>query len=80
MIKINYEGAWKELKEQLNKKWITDETIRELIDNIEQKHIYNYIDIRRRSDKEIADYCLEKHAEIYLELINLKSKMKELLK
>lgn len=80
MIRIDYEGAWKELKEHLMKKHITDETIMEVVESIEQKHTHNYVDIKKRSDKEIADYCLKKHAEVYLELVELKEKLKELAK
>jgi len=78
MIRIDYEGAWEELKEHLRKKHITDETIMEVVESIEQKHTHNYIDIKKRSDKEVADYCLKKHAEIYLELVELKNKLKGL--
>ena len=78
MIKVDYEGAWKELKGYLSKNYITDERIMEVVENFEQKHTHNYIDIRKRSDKEIADYCLKKHAEVYLENVELKNKLKEL--
>jgi len=80
MIRIDYEGAWKELKEYLKKSYITDETIMEVVGNFEQKHTHDYIDIKRRSDKEIADYCLKKYAEVYLELVCLKQKLKKLSK
>jgi len=78
MIRIDYEGAWKELKEYLKKSYITDETIMDVVENFEQKHTHNYIDIQKRSDKEIADYCLKKYAEVYLELVELKDKLKGL--
>jgi len=78
MIKVDYEGAWKELKEYLSKNYITDERIMEVIKNLEQKCTHDYADIRKRSDKEIADYCLKKYAEMYLELVKLKSRLKEL--
>jgi len=78
MIKLDYEGAWKELKEHLRKKHITDETIMEVVESIEQKHTHNYVDIKRRSDKEVADYCLKKYAEVYLENVELKNKLKGL--
>jgi len=77
MVKIDYEGAWKELKEYLSKNYITDERIMEVVENFERKHTHNYIDIKRRSDKEVADYCLKKHAEMYLELVELKQRLKK---
>jgi len=77
MIKVDYEGAWKGLKEYLSKNYITDERIMEVVEKFEQEHTHNYIDIRKRSDKEVADYCLKKYAEVYMENINLKKKLKE---
>lgn len=78
MIRVDYEGAWKELKEYLGKNYITDERVMEVVEEFEQKHTHNYIDIKRRSDREVADYCLKKHAEMYLELVELKSRLKGL--
>lgn len=80
MIKVDYEGAWKELRGYLKKSYITDETIMEVVERLEQKHTHNYVDIRRRSDEEVADYCLKKYAEVYLELVELKNKLKKLAK
>lgn len=36
------------------------------------------INLRKRSDKEIADYCLKKYTDIYLENIHLKKKVMSL--
>ena len=72
MIKIDYEGAWKELKENMSLSSLSSH-----MDIIEKRHTHDFIDIRKRGDKEIADYCLKKHAEIYLELVSLKKKLKE---
>jgi len=88
MIKIDYEGAWKELKkniEPLRKLCLSsitelDHAILFHMNELEQKHTHNYIDIKSRSDEEIADYCLKKYAEMYLELVELKGKLKELSK
>jgi len=55
MIKIDYEGAWKEYKGMF-----INTT---MMDTIELKHTHDFIDIHKRSDKEIADYCLKKHVE-----------------
>ncbi|MBA7512701.1 hypothetical protein ES705_04709 [subsurface metagenome] len=83
MIKVDYEGAWKELKKELNisstiiRDAIFTTSLIDMMDNFEQKHTHNYIDIRKRSDKEVADYCLKKYAEVYMENINLKKKLKE---
>ena len=70
MIKIDYEGAWKELKENFRMSDLSSH-----MDIIEKRHTHDFIDIRRRSDKEITDYCLKKYAEIYLELVNLRRKL-----
>ncbi|MBA7552074.1 hypothetical protein ES705_44628 [subsurface metagenome] len=43
---------------------------------LEQKHTHDYIDVRKRSDKEVADYCLKKYAEMYMENIYLKEGLK----
>ena len=78
MIRIDYEGAWKELKERSAKEYII--CLNDVIRIFEKKHTHDFIDIRKRSDKEIADYCLKKYAEIYMELVCLKRKLKELSK
>jgi len=85
MIKIDYEGAWKELKsvygEDLDLNIIgADAALKCYMDSLERKHTHNYIDIRKRSNKEIADYCLKKYNEMYLELVCLKQKLKKLSK
>jgi len=83
VIKVDYEGAWKELRKDIGDKEIENyEDTRPLkifyiMDDLEQRHTHNYIDIRKRSDKEVADYCLKKYAEVYMENINLKKKLKE---
>lgn len=91
MIKIDYEGAWKDLKEEIPKvvsgyeknPYFTDEafcaieSIKDKMNDLEQKHTHNYIELKKRADKEIADYCLKKYAEIYLENIYLKKKLGE---
>ena len=80
MIKIDYEGAWKELKLKYGNLYIICEggdLVEEVMSAIERKHTHNYIDIRKRSDKEIADYCLKKYGEMYLENINLKKKLED---
>lgn len=78
MIKIDYEGAWKELKEDMGFTSPRDlyQTIVLHMKKLEQKHTHNYVDIRRRSDKEIADYCLKKYAEMYMGNIYLRKKLK----
>lgn len=80
MIKVDYEGAWKELKETIERHISPVDMIKTLlpyINELEQKHTHNYIDIRRRSDKEIADYCLKKYTELSMENIYLKKELKE---
>ncbi|GAI81085.1 unnamed protein product, partial [marine sediment metagenome] len=80
--KVDYEGAWKELKEDMGFTSPRDlyQTIVLHMEKLEQKHTHDYIDLKRRSDKEIADYCLKKYAEMYLELVELKNKLKEFAK
>ena len=83
MIKIDYEGAWKELKKTIEHHISPTDIYKTLfpyINELEQKHTHNYIDIRRRSDKEIADYCLKKYSELFLKYINLKNKLKKIVK
>jgi len=91
MIKVDYEGAWKELKEYFNGMAKSENRKHQeynvfglnhfnMMDNFEQKHTRDYIDIKKRSDKEVADYCLKKYAEVYLELVELKQKLKEFVK
>ena len=75
MIKIDYEGAWKELKELCKGTMYIDDEYMEIL---ERSHTHDYVDIRKRSDKEVADYCLKKYAEVYLENVELKNKLKEL--
>lgn len=81
MIKIDYERAWKDLKEEIGdaimEGGMTGTPIKFTMEMFEQKHTHNYIDIKKRSDKEIADYCLKKHAEVYLENIDLKKKLRD---
>lgn len=77
MIKVDYEGAWKELKELCKGTMYIDDKYMEIL---ERSHTHNYINLKRRSDKEVADYCLKKYAEMYLELVELKNKLRELSK
>ena len=78
MIKVDYEGAWKELKEELDKTSPIDlyKTIHVYMASLEKKHTHNYVDIKKRSDKEVADYCLKKYSEVYMENIYLKKELK----
>jgi len=89
MIKIDYEGAWKELEEYFYEKAKSENRkVQEynifslnhynMMKNLEKIHTQNVIELKKRSDKEIADYCLKKYTEIYLENINLKKRLKEL--
>ena len=91
MIKVDYEGAWKELKNKTSYSEILDyeeasgfsihrPDLVTVMDNLEKKHTHDYVDIRRHSDKEVADYCMKKHAEVYLELVCLKQKLRKLSK
>jgi len=78
MIKIDYEGAWKELKREYGKEYIVyegGEDVEDVMKKLEKKHTHNFIDIRKRSDKEIADYCMKKYAEMYAENVHLKKKL-----
>lgn len=89
MIKVDYERAWKELTKEYGRfiiyfpgKIIPEphRSLDDIMDELGEKHTHNYVDIRKRSDKEVADYCLKKHAELYIKYINLKNKLKKLLR
>lgn len=91
MIKVDYEGAWEDLKNKTSYSEILDydkalgfsihrPDLVTVMNKLEQKHTHNYVDIRRRTDKEVADYCLKKYADMYLELVNLKNRLKKLSK
>lgn len=87
MIKIDYEGAWKELKNKLGRiekigfqKHYNYSNFLIMIEKLEQKHTHDYIDIKRRGNKEIADYCMKKYSDLYLKHINLKNRLKKLIK
>ena len=80
---VNYEGAWKELKQtlpELRKYHSFDNIIEASIDDmmreLETKH-KNLITLKRRSDSEIVDYCIRKSVEARMEVIYLKRKLRE---
>jgi len=77
MIKIDYEKAWKELRDHNNEATFS---LAAKMYALEQKYTQDVIELKRRSDKEMVDYCLKKNTEIYLELIELKNKLRELSK
>ena len=87
MIKIDYEGAWKELKEYFKGMAKSENRKHQeynvfglnnfnMMNSFEQEHTHNYVDIKKRTDKEVADYCLKKYAEVYMENIYLKEELK----
>jgi len=85
MIKVDYEGAWKELKGEYGGELSLmekghDVFLYSFMIDMEQKHTHDIIELQKRSDKEIADYCMKKHAEVYLGLVCLKQKLRKLSK
>lgn len=87
MVKVDYEGAWKELKGYFNGMAKSENRKHQeynvfglnhfnVMDSFEKKHTHNYVDIRKRSNKEVADYCLKKYTELYMENIYLKKKLR----
>jgi len=80
-LKINYEGAWKELREHLG---LMDarslySTLLLYMDELEVKH-KNMITIKERTDKEIVEHCIRSSVEAGMENIHLKKRIKELEK
>ena len=77
MIKIDYEGAWKELKENNTVETNFEKSFNEIMTDLERKHTQNFIELKHRSDKDRADYCMQKYAETYAENVRLKMKVGE---
>jgi len=83
-LKINYEGAWEELRKRVLpelRKYnsfdnIIEAEINRTMDELEKKH-KNIITLKRRSDNEIVDYCIKKSVEAQMENIHLKKKLRE---
>jgi len=82
MIKIDYEGAWKGLKEKYGDRYIgipggSADAIGNVMTDLERQHTQNIIKLKHRNDKDRADYCMQKYAEVYAENVNLKRKLGE---
>ena len=85
-LRCDYEKAWKELKRQFGIQVIyvpdeegcrTGKEIDSIMDQIEQKYM-NIIDIRRRSNEEVAGLFMRKFMNLFAKYINLKNKLEEL--
>ena len=82
MEKIDYEGTWRELKRIIYDQHSGNDdncNYSDLLD-LEKKHTHKYIELKKRSDKEIVDYCLIKRAESCAELLQLKDKLDETIR
>ena len=77
MIKIDYEGCWKEFKATAISLGIYTES--ELLE-FEKHNTRNFIELKRREPEDRCDYLTRKYLEKHTELIELKRKIKDLLK
>ena len=83
-LKVNYEGAWKELEGIIGKHTLhisSAEGIKQIhiglkMEWLKKKH-KNMITLKRRSDNEMVDYCIKKSIESQMENIHLKKKLRE---
>jgi len=90
-LKCDYEKAWKELKEEygeiiFKRRSEKDSVCHDiglclhlniLMDVFEKKHT-NIIDIRRRSNEEVAGFFMRKYMNLFMKYINLKNRLKKL--
>jgi len=85
-VKCNYEKAWKEFKRYFGIQVIyvpdkegcrTGREIDSIMDEIEQKYM-NIIDIRRRSNEEVAGFFMRKFMNLFAKYLNLKNRLEKL--
>jgi len=78
-MNIDYEGAWKELKDNFR---LSDLFLH--MDIIEKSYTFNCVelekDVRRESDNEIVNLIIGKYTKLQMENIHLKRKIKKLSK
>jgi len=85
-LKCNYEKAWKEVEEKFGDEMVylkdkkagnTAGKLKLYMREIEGRH-RNIIDIRRRSNEEIAGLFMRKFMNLFAKYINLKNKLEKL--
>lgn len=85
-LKCDYEKAWKEFKRCFGIQVIyvpdeegcrTGKEIDSIMDEIEQKYI-NVINIRRRSNEEVAGLFMRKFMDLFAKYLNLKNELEKL--
>ena len=85
-LKCNYEKAWKEVEEKFGDEIVyyedkkvgnTAGKLKLSMKEIERRH-RNIIDIRRRSNEEVAGFCMRKYMEMHAKYVDLKNKLEEL--
>ena len=85
-LKCDYEKAWKEVEEKFgdemvyyedNKVGNTAGKLKSYMKEIKGRH-KNIIDIRRRSNEEVAGLFMRKFMNLFAKYINLKNKLEEL--
>jgi hypothetical protein len=77
MIKIDYEGCWKQFKQEAKEHKIYDDTLSEL-DRIEKNNTRDFIELKRREPEDQIDYIMKKYTEKYIEVENLKKELKDI--
>lgn len=85
-LRCDYEKAWKEIEEKFgdevvyyedNKVGNTAGKLKLYMKEIEGRH-RNIIDIRRRSNEEVAGFCMRKYMEMHAKYVDLKNKLGKL--
>jgi len=85
-LKCDYEKAWKEIEEKLGDEIVyyedkkvgnTAGKLKLYMKEIEGRH-RNIIDIRRRSNEEVAGLFMRKFMNLFAKYINLKNRLEEL--
>ena len=82
-LKCDYEKAWKEIEEKFGDEIVyyedkrvgnTAGKLKSYMKEIEGRH-RNIIDIRRRSNEEVAGFCMRKYMEMHAKYSDLKNKL-----
>ncbi|MBA7579527.1 hypothetical protein ES708_21398 [subsurface metagenome] len=85
-LKCDYEKAWKEIEEKFGDEIVyskdkrvgnTAGKLKLYMKEIEGRR-RNIIDIRRRSNEEVAGFCMRKYMEMHAKYVDLKNKLEKL--
>ena len=85
-LKCDYEKAWKEIEEKFGDEIVyskdkrlgnTAGKLKLYMEEIKGRH-RNIIDIRRRSNEEVAGFCMRKCMEMHAKYLDLKNKLEKL--